>query len=285
MALRVAFLGPAGTHTEEAMLASAVGEVEAEPRATVHEAVMAVQHREADRAVVPIENSLEGGVGATLDALAGEADGVRITAEVVHPVHHFLLAGRQLELGEVERVLSHPQATAQCARFLRERVPAAELVAAGSTAEAVRRVCAGTEPWGALGSRLSAELYGASVLCERVEDHPDNLTRFVWLAPAGAAEEPFAGPAKTSLAFWGFNDSSPGALVSVLSELSDRGINLTKIESRPRRDQLGHYIFFADLEGHSSEKPVAEALSALADRVATLRVLGSYQASPPRSEH
>ena len=279
MALRVAYLGPAGTHTEEALLASAPSAVEVEPRATVHETVMAVQHGETDRAVVPIENSLEGGVAATLDALAGEADQVRIAAEVVHPVHHFLLAGRELELREVERVLSHPQATAQCARFLREDLPAAERVAASSTAEAVRRVCAGTEPWGALGSRLSAELYGATVLCERVEDHPDNLTRFVWLAPAAAVDERPSGPAKTSLVFWGFNDSSPGALVSVLSELSAREINLTKIESRPRRDQLGHYMFFADLEGHSSDEHVAEALAALAERVETLRVLGSYPVS------
>ena len=279
MALRVAFLGPAGTHTEEALLASAVDEVQPEPRVTVHETVMAVQNGETDRAVVPIENSLEGGVAATLDVLAGQAEGVRIVAEVVYPIHHFLLSGAQLELGAVERVLSHPQATAQCARFLREALPAAERVAVSSTAEAVRRVCAGTEPWGALGSRLSAELYGATVLAERVEDHTDNLTRFVWLAPAGAADERPSGPAKTSLVFWGFNDASPGALVSVLSELSDRGINLTKIESRPRRDQLGHYMFFADLEGHSSDGPLADALAGLAGRVETVRVLGSYPAS------
>ena len=276
MALRVAYLGPAGTYTEEALLASASEEVEPEPRSTVHETVMAVQEGEVDRAVVPIENSLEGGVAATLDALAGEADRVRISAEVVHPIHHHLLVREGTPLAGVTRVLSHPQATAQCARFLRESLPGAERVVTTSTAEAVRTVCESPEPWAALGSRLAAELYGCQVLAERVEDEDDNLTRFVWLAPEQALGDPPHGPSKTSIVFWGFNDSSPGALVSVLSELSDRGINLTKIESRPRRVSLGHYMFFADLEGHASEPPVDEALRALEGRVETLRLLGSY---------
>src|SRR5919206_1750475 len=116
--MRVAYLGPAGTFTEEALRASAPGEVEEVPYPTVFETVLAVQEGQADRAVVPIENSLEGGVAATLDALAGEANRVRIAAEVIHPIHHCLVASRELELAEVTRVVSHPQATAQCARFL-----------------------------------------------------------------------------------------------------------------------------------------------------------------------
>src|SRR2546430_13091643 len=120
--MRVAYLGPAGTFTEEALRASAAGSVEEVPYPTVYETVMAVQEREGDQAVVPIENSLEGGVAATLDALAGEADQVRIAAELVHPIHHCVVAQRELELPEVTRVVSHPQATAQCARFLRERL-------------------------------------------------------------------------------------------------------------------------------------------------------------------
>ncbi len=274
--MRVAYLGPAGTYTDEAMRASGPADLVAEPRGTVYETVMAVQEAETDRAVVPIENSLEGAVGATLDALAGEADRVRIAAEVVHPIHHCLVTRSDLPLDRIGRVLSHPQATAQCARFLRERLPAAERVAATSTAEAVRAVSDSAEPWAALGSRLSAELYGCKVLAEAVEDHSDNLTRFVWLAPALAPAGAVEGPFKTSVVFWGFNDASPGALVSVLGELSDRDINLTKIESRPRRAGLGHYMFFADLIGHEQEPHVAEALTALGRRVETLRVLGSY---------
>jgi prephenate dehydratase len=276
--LRVAFLGPAGTFTEEALRASAEGEVEELPFPSVYETVMAVQERSAERAVVPIENSLEGGVSATLDALAEEAQDVRIAAEVVHPIHQCLVAARALPLESIERVISHPQATAQCARFLRERLPQAERVTAPSTAEAVRDVRDAEEPWAALGSRLSAELYGCELLAERVEDHPDNLTRFVWLARAGEAGEP-TPPAKTSVVFWGFNDESPGALVRVLSEFAERDINLTRIESRPRRVRLGHYMFFADLEGAVSEARVQEALDGLSGRVETLRILGSYSAA------
>jgi prephenate dehydratase len=278
VAQRVAFFGPAGTFTEEALRASTRGSVEEIPFPTVYETVMAVHNGRAERGIVPIENSLEGSVAATLDTLAVEASDVRIVAEVVHPIRHCLIARGELALEEVQRVLSHPQATAQCARFLREEIPGAELASVASTAEAVRIVSESPEPWAAIGSRLSAELYGCKLLAEGVEDSAENLTRFVWLAPAG--DQPDAeGPFKTSVVFWGFNDDSPGALVAVLSEFSERDINLTKIESRPHRARLGHYMFFADLEGGEAEPAVAQALSALRKRVETLRVLGSYPAA------
>ena len=284
MPLRVAYLGPAGTYTDEAMRVSGPDDLDAEPYGTVYETVMAVQEGATDRAVVPIENSLEGAVGATLDALAGEAEDVRIAAEVVHPIHHCLVAASKLAPERIERVVSHPQATAQCARYLREQLPRAARVHATSTAEAGRSVRDSDEPWGAIGSRLAAELYGCAVLAEAIEDRPDNLTRFVWLAPAGAPAGVVDGPFKTSVVFWGFNDASPGALVSVLRELSDRDINLTKIESRPRRGGLGSYMFFADLEGHERESHVAEALTAFEGRVETLRILGSYPAAGPAAD-
>jgi prephenate dehydratase len=277
---RVAYLGPAGTNTDEALRASADGEVTPEPRTTVRDAILAVQNGETELAVVPIENSLEGGVAETLDALAGEADRVRIVREVVHPIHHHLIAGRELPLAEVERVLSHPQAIGQCARFLRERLAHAEIAGATSTAEAVRTVCDTGRPWAAIGSRLAADLYGATVIAERTEDRADNVTRFVWLARGEDAEAPPPVGAKTSIVFWGFNDATPGSLVSVLRELSDRDINLTKIESRPRRVSLGHYMFFADLEGGLEEPRIAAALDALGARVETLKVLGSYPIAP-----
>jgi prephenate dehydratase len=277
--LRVAFLGPAGTFSEEALRASAPAEVDVVPYPTVWDTVMAVQEGDVDRAVVPIENSLEGGVAATLDALATEADSVRIAGEVVHAVRHCLVAARELPLDRVSRVVSHPHATAQCARFLRERLRHAERVDVGSTAEAVRIVRDSGEPWAALGSRLSAELYGCRLLAEGIEDHPENLTRFVWLAPVGVPGPASGAPAKTSIVFWGVGDERPGWLVSVLRELADREINLTRIESRPRRGRLGHYMFFADLEGAELEPRVREALSALDRRVETLRILGSYPAA------
>jgi prephenate dehydratase len=278
--LKVAYLGPAGTFTEEALHASAPEGIEGLPYASVYEAVMAVHNGEVERAVVPIENSIEGSVNATLDALAGEASRVRIAGELVLTIEHCLVARDSLELDQITRVLSHPQATAQCAGFLRERLPAAERVTVASTAEAVRTVADSTEPWAALGSRHAASLYGCRVLAEGVEDHPHNQTRFVWLGHESALPAlPTDQALKTSIAFSGFNDDSPGGLVSILSELSDRGINLSKIESRPRRVQLGHYIIFADLDGGLDDPPVAEGLAAVGKKVRELRVLGSYPAA------
>jgi prephenate dehydratase len=271
--IRVGYLGPAGTHTEEALRASAPPEVEGIPYPTIYDTVMAVHDGEVERAVVPIENSLEGAVSVTIDTLALDATDVRIVAEVVHPIHHCVVAARQLDLADVKRVVSHPQATAQCRRFLRERLAGAEVVVAPSTADAVMSVRGSAEPAVALGSRLAAELYGCEVLVADVEDHPDNVTRFVWLASAAAAGK--AG-SKTSLVFWGGGDESPGWLVHALQELADRGVNLTRIESRPRRTSLGHYMFFIDLEGGADEPAVAEALDALRGQVEVLRVLGSY---------
>jgi prephenate dehydratase len=273
--VRVGYLGPAGTYSEEALRASAPPGVDEVPYPTIYEAVMAVEEGTVDRAVVPIENALEGAVAVTLDTLALDARGVRIVAEVVHPIHHCVVAARDLELEAVTRVVSHPQATAQCARFLRERLPDAELAIAPSTAHAVLSIRDDPGPAVALGSRLAAELYGCRVLVADVEDHPDNATRFVWLAPTSAAED--SGEAtKTSLVFWGGGDRSPGWLVDSLRELSDREVNLTRIESRPRRTALGHYMFFADLEGAAGEPRVRAALEGLRGRVEELRILGSY---------
>jgi prephenate dehydratase len=275
--MRVAFLGPAGTFTEEALRASAPGPVEEIPYPSIYETVMAVHDGETDMAVVPIENSLEGSVTTTLDALATEAHDVQIAKEFVLPVRHNLIANHEMPLEHIRRVVSHPQATPQCARFLRERLPHAERALAGSTAEAVRMVSEASEPWAAIGSKLAADLYGAVVLAEGIEDEAGNETRFVWLARDGHA--PLGAANKTSIVFWGFNDVSPGSLVDVLTELSSRDINLTKIESRPRRvGGLGHYMFFADLEGSADDPHVKDALSALAGRVRAMKVLGSYPA-------
>jgi prephenate dehydratase len=277
--LRVGFLGPSGTFAEEALRASAPPGVEEVPFGTVYETVMAVHDGEVERAVVPIENSLEGSVTTTLDVLAGEAEDVRIVAEFVLPIRHCLVARPGAPITAVERVVSHPQALAQCSVFLRERLPAAERVSAASTAEAVRAVAETDQAWAAVGTRLAAELYDCEVLAEGIEDRRDNLTRFVWLAPRGTP--PVSTATKTAIVFWGFNDESPGALVGVLGELAARDVNLTKIESRPRRVQLGHYMFFADLDGPVDDPPVADALAALAGRVETLKVLGSYPAIGP----
>ena len=275
--MRVGYLGPEGTFTHEALMAAGASET-LEPLPSVFETIMAVHEGRVDRALVPIENSLEGSVNATLDTLAVEAPNVAIVGETVHPVHHCLIARSALPLESVTRVVSHPQATAQCARFLRTRLPGAEVTAAASTADAVRTVAETDGPLAALGTRLAARIYGGVVLDDHVEDTAGNQTRFVWLAERGG--EPVGeGPWKTSIVFWGAGDDAPGWLVRCLSELADRSVNLTMIESRPRRLALGHYMFFADLEGHAQDPPVAEALAALGARTEELRVLGSYPAA------
>jgi prephenate dehydratase len=273
--MRVGYLGPAGTYSEEALRASAPEGVEEVPYPTIYDVVMAAQEGEVDRAVVPIENALEGAVAVTLDTLALDATDLRIVAEVVHPIHHCLVAAHELDLADVTRVVSHPQATAQCRIFLREHLAKAERVVAPSTADAVLSVRDSPGPEVALGSRLAAELYGCRILVADVEDHPDNATRFVWLASAADAGEP-GSDGKTSLVFWGGGDQSPGWLVQALREFADRGVNLTRIESRPRRTSLGHYMFFVDLEGGAADARVADALDALGGQVEELRVLGSY---------
>jgi prephenate dehydratase len=292
--VRVAYLGPPGTYTHEALLAFFGGsEVEAVGLASIHDVVMAVQTGEVHEGVVPIENSLEGSVNATLDALAFAAEDVVIVGENVRGIHHCLIAASPLALEEIELVASHPQALAQCASFLRERLPRASVQAAASTAEAVRTVVAvladdpergpGAERWAALGPRSAAERYGGRVLAADVEDVAGNETRFVRLArrdrepaggprPASAAERRW----KTAVAFWPQESDHPGWLVDCLSEFARRGVNLTRIESRPRKVGLGEYVFFVDLAGALQEPAVAGGLDGVRAHVAQLRVLGSF---------
>jgi prephenate dehydratase len=276
--LIVGFLGPPGTFSEEALRASGVAEVDPLPLPTVYDAVMAVHDGRAERALVPIENSLEGSVNATLDALAMETEDVVIVGELVHPIRHCLIARETIPLESIRTVVSIPQATAQCARFIRAHLRAADVMPANSTADAVRLAAEADGTWAALGNRLAADLYGCEVLEADVEDLADNETRFVWLAPKGA-DTGTQGPWKTSVVFWGAGDDAPGWLVRCLSEFAFRGVNLTLIESRPRKAGLGHYMFFADLEGRDSDDAVTGAIDAVRGQTEQLRVLGSYPAA------
>jgi prephenate dehydratase len=280
--VRIGFLGPEGTHSEQA---AALVEGELVPFATVHDVVEAVAQGVVERGVVPIENSLEGGVNATLDALAVDFPGVAIVGESVLAVHQALIAREPLALDAIEAVASHPQGLAQCARFLREHLPKARAFATTSTAEAVREAVSSDVPLAAIAPARAAELHGGVVLRKDIEDDPENATRFVVVAGAGVVAPAGAGPFKTSILFAGAGDSSPGWLVRCLSEFAFRGVNLTKIESRPRRRQLGHYLFLVDLEGAAAEPPISEAIEGLRRHCEEVRVLGTYQAAPDRSLH
>ena len=273
---RAAYLGPPGTFSEEALLAGGDASLDPVPVATVHDVVRAVQERTVERGIVPIESASEGSVDATLDALAQDAPDVAIVGEVVLPVRHALVARDELDLPSIAVVVSHPQALAQCAGWLRRELPGARAVAWTSTAEAVRAaVERGGERWAALGSPRAAELYGARVLADGIEDIHDNVTRFAWLAPAGTE---VGGATKTTLVFDGAGTGSPGWLVRCLSEFAFRGVNLTRIESRPRKDRLGDYRFFVDLDGGIGDEQVTAAVEGLRAHCDVVRVLGSYPA-------
>jgi len=274
--MKIAYLGPAGTFTEDA-LGEALPDGGFEPlrMPTIPDAILAVERGEADRALVPIENSIEGSVRPTLDTLAFDVASVTIAGEHDYRVRVHLIAREGVGLEDVEAVLSHPQPLAQCARFLRERLPETERRSASSTAAAVRMVSESTRPWAALGARAAAALYGCRLLQEGVEDSDDNITRFVWIAPQGT-EPAGDGLWKTSLVFAELGADHPGALVEALSEFSSRGINLTRIESRPLRQGLGRYMFFCDLEGREDDGVVAEAIAQLRTKADSVRILGSY---------
>ena len=277
--MRAGYLGPEGTFTHEALTAAAGSEdLDLVALPTIYDTVMAVGEGEVERALVPIENSLEGSVNATLDTLAMETEDVVIVGELVHPIRHCLIAREAIALDAIRTVVSIPQATAQCARFIRARLGGATVMPANSTADAVRLAAEADGTWAALGNRLAAELYGCEVLQAGVEDLADNETRFVWLARKGA-DTGAQGPWKTSVVFWGAGDDAPGWLVRCLSEFAFRGVNLTLIESRPRKAGLGHYMFFADLEGRDTDEAVAGAIEAVRGQTEELRVLGSYPAA------
>lgn len=274
--MRVSFLGPAGTFTEDALREAAPGEeMELVRMPTVHDAIVAVERGEAERAFVPFENSIEGSVRSTLDTLAFDTEAATIVGEHDFAVHAHLIAREGVGLDEVAAVLSHPQPLAQCAGFLREHLPGVERRSVSSTAEAVRMVSESVRPWAAIGARSAAGIYGCAVLREGIEDEADNVTRFVWIAPDGVA--PAAGErGRTALVFSELGEDHPGALVEALQEFSDRGVNLSRIESRPLRQGLGRYMFFCDLEGSADDPAVIEALAALRAKAAAVRILGSY---------
>lgn len=274
--MRIAYLGPAGTFTEDALREAASAEdFESVRTPTVHDAIIAVEEGDADRAFVPFENSIEGSVRSTLDTLAFDTEAVTIVGEHDFAVRAHLITREPIELGEIEAVLSHSQPLAQCARFLREQLPDVERRAVSSTAAAVRMVGESVRPWAAIGARSAAQLYDCTIIREGIEDEAINVTRFVWIAPEGT-EPDGEGPWKTSLVFSELGEDHPGALVEALQEFSGRDVNLSRIESRPMRTSLGRYMFFCDLEGALADQPVSDAIEALRTKAESVRILGSY---------
>ena len=280
--MRIAYLGPAGTFSEDALRRSGFGPegFEPVPCDTIRDVVDAIGAGKADRALSPIENSIEGSIRGTLDGLVDQADNVVILGEYDHQIRSALIARTDLDLDAIASVISHPQPLAQCARFLRDDLPNARLEVADSTSSAVLMVSRSNEPIAALAPASAAALYDCLILREGIEDEPGNVTRFVWLGSRD--DQPVSHERtvwKTTLVFSELGTDHPGALVEALLEFSSRSINLVRIESRPRRRRLGSYLFFIDVEGRDTDPGVAAAISGLESKAESVRILGSY----PRS--
>lgn len=277
--MALAFLGPRGTFSEEA----ALGYLEREGLApnlvafsSIPALTAAVETGLADRSILPIENSLEGSVSSTLDLLIHETS-LKIRGEMVLPVRHFLVTVPGAQLNDIRVVTSHPQGLGQCRRFIERCLPNAQQVAALSTAGAVEEVAtSGDASRAAIGTARAAELYDGAILAHDIQDNRANVTRFVVLATEDAAA---TGADKTSFAFT-VKQNVPGALHAILSVLAEKGIQMTKIESRPTKAWLGAYVFLIDIDGHRTDPEVAESLATIKAMSDVFQVFGSYPRFP-----
>jgi prephenate dehydratase len=267
-----AYLGPAGTFTEAALRTLAKPEDQLIPSANVTAALDAVRNDQADRALVPIENSVEGVVARTLDELAiGEP--LVIYAEVTLPVSFALMVSPEKSGVELRKIATHPHAEAQCRSFIAKNFPAAEIIVTSSTAAAAEAISRGDFD-GAIASPNAAEVYRLKIIAEDIGDNDGAVTRFVLVGKPGSVPQP-TGHDRTSLAAFIGADHA-GALLEVLTEFSVRGVNLTFIQSRPTGRELGHYHFIIDAEGHIAEERVGDALTGLRRICEDVRYLGSY---------
>lgn len=270
----ISYFGPASTFTEEALRTQAdLVDFDHRPLDSIGDVLADVASGVCDFGFVPLENAIEGTVNVTIDGLLFDVE-LRIVREVILDIHLHLLAPAGVALGDVTEVRSYPHALAQCRRFLSERLRGATTVAAASTAEAARSVAeAGLGTVAAISSAIAASTYGLSVLAHAIEDHPENQTRFVLVARRGVPVP--TGHDRTAIVC--FQDADrPGSLYGILGQFAARGINLTKLESRPTKRGLGEYCFVVEFDGHVADPVVADCLAELAASVAKVKFLGSY---------
>jgi prephenate dehydratase len=270
---KIAYLGPPGTFTEEALdkFVGDVNQIKKIPFPTVTEVIKSVDRGEVDEGLVPIENSIEGSVNITLDILTFESE-VKIVGEVTIPVKHSLIGRKKIKLGKIRRIISHPHATAQCRKFLAANLKGIEIIAANSTAEAVKILKKEDDDVAAIGTKTAAKIYDLEIIESDIEDNKDNKTRFVFI---GNRIQPKTGSDKTSMVCF-LKEDRPGSLYNILKEFAQRDINLTRLESRPAKKNLGDYVFMIDLDGHLHDKNVFEAIEVLRRGVYLVKILGSY---------
>jgi len=280
---KIAYLGPEGTFTEEALLAyldklkkkhsqddNTCG-IEKVPFPMIPDVIKSVDRGEAQEGIVPIENSNEGAVPLTLDVLTFESE-AKIISEITIPIKHHLIVKKGTKPKNIRKIISHPHATAQCRVYLNSNFPDSEIIAANSTAEAVRKLREAEADTAAVGTKIAAELYGLDILVSDIEDNKENKTRFVIVSNFVA---PKTGNDKTSIVCF-LKKDKPGSLFNILKEFAERGINLTRLESRPAKKDLGDYVFMIDMEGHVHDKTIYEVLESLRDKVYLVKLLGSY---------
>ncbi len=276
-AQRFAYLGPAGTYSHEAVRAFADRMGLTDPAlvecGSLDEVFDQVERGRCDFGVVPTENSLEGAVTATLDNFAVRSSAAVLGEEVLD-IHHCLLLHPDARIEDVDTVASHPQGLAQCRRYLNEKLMGRTTITTSSTAESAR-LAAGSKNIAGIANAFAAELYGARVFDEQIEDHFGNQTVFALIAPRNAPQVFTGDTYKTSLALFLKADKT-GALLMILSEFAYAGINLTKIQSRPTKQALGDYMFFIDLAGSAEDPEVQTALNCLRLKLREVKVLGSY---------
>lgn len=272
--IKIGYLGPRGTFSHEA-LRKYIGELPHIPQdfSSIPEIIMAVQDNKLDEAIVPIENSIEGAVNATMDMIALEGD-LMIKAEQIIPIREHLLVRKGTRLSEVRTVLSHPQPLGQCRIFLSEEMPFALTKAVYSTAAAAEEVSGGNGSLAAIGSTAAAEVYGLDIAKSDIQDHDNNHTRFIVVSKKDALRTGFD---KTSIMF--STEDKPGSLYRVLDIFNLWDINMTRIESRPAKNKLGRYIFFVDVNGHREDEELRDALTMVRKKTSFLKVLGSYPIS------
>ena len=283
MQRRVGYFGPSGTFTQQALKTlDDLADADHIPFRTVPDVLDAVEGGDLDLGFVPIENSIEGMVNFSQDALAFDHS-LLITREVVLDIEHCLLAPPGVALGDIDEILSIPVATAQCHHFLRERLPEVEVRAANSTADAARIVAEGAAATSAaLGPRVAAEVYGLEVIAEDIADHADNQTRFV-LVSRDEIPSP-TGHDKTALVVYQRADE-PGSLISILQEFAARRINLSNLFSRPTKaGGLGEYCFMVYADGHVADELLADAMRDLHAKHGGVKFMGSYPAAGDHAE-
>lgn len=262
---RIGYLGPAGSYAEEAA-SSINGELI--PFNSIMEVMEAVNLENVDIGVVPIENSIEGPVGTTLDLLAHDYN-LKIRSEIILPISHNLLLNKESSIEEIETVFSHAQALSQCRKFIENMN--AQPVATPSTSGAAEMV-KGKKNAAAIGTKRAADLYDLKIAANNIQDYKDNLTRFIVI---GKKDKSPTGHDKTSIVF-SLIENRPGGLYDVLGAFAKCNVNLTKIESRPSKKKLGNYIFFIDFQGHKDDKEVKNILNNIKNKISYIKILGSY---------